>query len=203
MADSTTASGIPWFAWALLTVICWGTYGVCMHTGSESMWKPDHPQFKTHARMMAFLWVGLAYFLTAVIAPLIILKLQNGPVDFWNYPSAGWKWSLFAGILGAIGALGVLLAFGAAPNPPGPPVYVPIVMSIIFAGAPIVNAVVNTTKHGWWGHVQPQFILGIVLAAAGGVLVTYYAPKPPPKAEGAAPAVTQSADTNTSGESKD
>ena len=74
-------------------------------------------------------------------------------------------------------------------------------MSIIFAGAPIVNAVVNTTKHDWWGHVQPQFILGIVLAAAGGVLVTYYAPKPPPQAETPAPAVTQ--DATPSGDSKD
>ena len=194
MAATTTASGIPWFTWALLTVLCWGTYGVCMHTGSMNM------ESKEHGRMMAFLYVGLAYFLTAVIAPLIILKLQGGPVEFWKYPDAGWKWSLFAGILGAIGALGVLLAFGSSPNPP---VYVPIVMSIIFAGAPIVNAVVNTTKHGWWGHVQPPFILGIVLAAAGGVLVTYYAPKPPPKSEGTAPAVTQSADTNTSGDSKD
>ena len=192
MADSTTASGIPWFAWALLTVICWGTYGVCMHTGSMNM------ESKEHGRMMAFLYVGLAYFLTAVIAPLIILKLQGGPVEFWNYPDAGWKWSLFAGILGAIGALGVLLAFGASPNPP---VYVPIVMSIIFAGAPVVNAVVNTTKHDWWGHVQPQFIMGIVLAAAGGVLVTYYAPKPPPQAAAPTPAVTQ--DANPSGDSKD
>jgi len=192
MAATTTASGIPWFAWALLTVICWGTYGVCMHTGSMNM------ESKAHGRMMAFLYVGLAYFLTAVIAPLIILKLKGGPVDFWNYPDAGWKWSLGAGILGAIGALGVLLAFGASPNPP---VYVPIVMSIILAGAPMVNAIVNTTKQDLWSYVQPQFIIGIMLAAAGGVLVTYYAPKPPPKVEAAAPAVTQ--DATPSGDSKD
>ena len=181
MVAQNSSAGIQWYHWAFLTVFCWGTYGVAMHTGSESMWKPDHEQFKTHARMMAFLWVGLAYFLTAVIAPLVILKMNGGPIAFWEYPPAGWKWSLFAGILGAIGALGVLLAFGAVPDPAKTPIYVPIVMSIIFAGAPLVNAIVNTTKHGWWGHVQPQFILGVVLAACGGVLVTYYAPKPPPK----------------------
>ena len=135
---STTSAGIPWYVWALMTVICWGTYGVCMHTGSASMKNPEH------GRIMAFLWVGLAYFLTAVIAPIIILKLKGGPIDFWAYPAKGWQWSLIAGTLGAIGALGVLLAFGASPNPP---VYVPVVMSIIFAGAPIVNAVVNTTKN--------------------------------------------------------
>ena len=87
-----------------MTVICWGTYGVCMHTGSTSMKNPEH------GRIMAFLWVGLAYFLTAVIAPIIILKFKGGPIDFWAYPAKGWQWSLIAGTLGAIGALGVLLA---------------------------------------------------------------------------------------------
>jgi hypothetical protein len=157
-----------------MTVICWGTYGVCMHTGSASMKNPEH------GRIMAFLWVGLAYFLTAVIAPIIILKLKGGPIDFWAYPAKGWQWSLIAGTLGAIGALGVLLAFGASPNPP---VYVPVVMSIIFAGAPIVNAVVNTTKNNGWANVQWPFVLGILLAALGGFLVTKHAPKPGPPAE--------------------
>ncbi len=144
---------------------------------------------------MAFLWVGLAYFLTAVIAPLIILKIKGGPIDFWAYPDKGWKWSLIAGILGAIGALGVLLAFGASPNPP---IYVPVIMSIIFAGAPIVNAVVNTTKEGNWSYVKAPFILGIILAAVGGYLVTKNPPKPPATTEKVAtPAETEkSADEN-------
>ena len=157
-----------------MTVICWGTYGVCMHTGSMNMKSPEH------GRIMAFLWVGLAYFLTAVIAPIIILKLKGGPINFWAYPAKGWQWSLIAGTLGAIGALGVLLAFGASPNPP---VYVPVVMSIIFAGAPIVNAIVNTTKNSAWDNVQLPFVLGILLAALGGYLVTKHAPKPSPHAE--------------------
>ena len=184
-----TAAGIPWYAWALLTVICWGTYGVCMHTGSTNM------ESKEHGRIMAFLWVGLAYFLTAVIAPLIILKIKGGPIEFWAYPDKGWKWSLIAGILGAIGALGVLLAFGASPNPP---IYVPVIMSIIFAGAPIVNAVVNTTKEGNWPYVKAPFILGIILAALGGYLVTKNPPKPPATTEKAVTPVEteKSADEN-------
>ena len=161
---------MPWYIWALMTVICWGTYGVCMHTGSMKMESPEH------GRIMAFLWVGLAYFLTAVIAPIIILKLKGGPIDFWAYPAKGWQWSLIAGTLGAIGALGVLLAFGAAPKPTV--AYVPVIMSIIFAGAPSVNAIVNTTKANAWGNVSAPFILGIVLAAVGGFLVTKYVPKP-------------------------
>ena len=87
--------------YALLTVVCWGTYGVCMHIGSTNMGD------KENGRIMAFLWVGLAYFLTAVVAPLIILKLKGGNVAFWTFPTKGWQWSLIAGTLGAIGALGV------------------------------------------------------------------------------------------------
>ena len=60
--------------WALLTVACWGTYGVCMHIGSSNMGD------KENGRIMAFLWVGIAYFLTAVVAPLIILKVKGGNV---------------------------------------------------------------------------------------------------------------------------
>ena len=153
---------------ALLTGVCWGTYGVCMHIGSSNMGD------KENGRIMAFLWVGLAYFITAVVAPIIILKLKEGNVAFWTYPAKGWQWSLFAGTLGAIGALGVLLAFGKMPSP----AYVPVIMSIIFAGAPIVNALVNTAKENNWGNVKLPFIAGICLAALGGYLVTKHAPKP-------------------------
>tara|TARA_A100001037_G_scaffold280578_1_gene283465 strand:+ start:82 stop:609 length:528 start_codon:yes stop_codon:yes gene_type:complete len=156
---------------ALLTVACWGIYGVFMHLGSVGMKDPEN------GRIMAFLWVGLAYFLTAVVAPIIILKFKGGNVAFWTYPTKGWQWSLFAGTLGAIGALGVLLAFGAAPKPTV--AYVPVIMSIIFAGAPIVNAIVSTSKGKLWPEVKLPFIAGICLAALGGYLVTKHAPKPP------------------------
>jgi hypothetical protein len=140
-----------------------------MHTGSVNMKNPEN------GRLMAFLWVGLAYFLTAVVAPLIILKLKGGNIAFWSYPTKGWQWSLIAGTLGAIGALGVLLAFGKMPSP----AYVPVIMSIIFAGAPMVNAIVSTTKEGNWSFVRWPFIVGIAMAAIGGYMITKYAPKPP------------------------
>jgi hypothetical protein len=59
------------------------------------------------------------------------------------------------------------------------PAYVPVIMSVIFAGAPIVNAIVSTTKEGNWSHVKLPFLLGIALAAVGGYLATKHAPKPP------------------------
>jgi hypothetical protein len=60
-------------------------------------------------------------------------------------------------------------------------------MSIIFAGAPVVNAVVALSMHppaGGLGALRWQFFAGIVLAAVGGCLVTMYKdPKPAKAAE--------------------
>src|SRR6185436_15412210 len=96
-------------------------------------------------------------------------------------------WSLIAGIVGAIGAFGVLLAFGAKGTPA-------VVMSIVFAGAPVVNAVYSLLLHppaGGWGSIRPQFYLGIALAAVGGCLVTFYKPAPPAPKKPAIAAVAQ------------
>ena len=63
--------------------------------------------------------------------------------------------------MGAIGAFCVLLAFGAKGHPA-------VVMSIIFAGAPIVNAMVALSLHppaGGLSALRWQFFAGIVLAA--------------------------------------
>lgn len=161
---------------SLLTVVSWGVYGVFLHTGQMAMGDPVNGRYK------AFLFVGIAYFLTAVLAPLALLMAKGAD---WNYPVRGMKWSLIAGIVGAIGAFGVLLAFGAKGTPP-------VVMSIIFAGAPIVNALVAISMHppeGGFGAIKPQFFLGIILAAVGGCLVTLYKPNPPAKKPGATAAV--------------
>jgi drug/metabolite transporter (DMT)-like permease len=88
-----------------------------------------------------------------------------------------------AGIVGAAGAFSVLLAFGAKGTPA-------VVMSIIFAGAPIINALYALILHppaGGWQKLPLPFVLGIVLAAAGGCLVTLY--KPAPAAPAAKPVV--------------
>lgn len=124
---------------------------------------------QANGRYKAFLFVGIAYFLTAVLAPLAVLLAKGAT---WHYPARGMGWSLIAGIVGAIGAFGVLLAFGAKGTPA-------VVMSIVFAGAPVVNAGYSLVSHppaGGWSAIKPQFFLGIVLAALGGCLVTFYKP---------------------------
>jgi drug/metabolite transporter (DMT)-like permease len=156
-----------WLLYVFLTVLCWGVYGVFLHTGTMGMGDP------ANGRIKAFLFVGVAYFLTAVVAPLLLLKLNGAS---WSFPARGLWWSLIAGVVGAIGALGVLLAFGSKGTPA-------VVMSIVFAGAPIVNALVSLMSHppaGGWSSIKPQFYLGILLAALGGCLVSYYKPASAP-----------------------
>src|SRR5919106_2772985 len=123
---ASSSAGMTWLVFALLTVVSWGVYGVFLHTGQTSMGGDP-----AAARYKAFLLVGIAYFLTAVLAPLLVLMTKGAA--FSGYSSKGMWWSLIAGIVGAIGAFGVLLAFGAKGTPA-------VVMSIVFAGAPVVNA---------------------------------------------------------------
>ena len=140
-----------------------GLYGVFLHSGQISM------ADATNGRYKAFFFVGIAYLLIAVIGSAIML-VANGAT--WSFPAKGVAWSTIAGIVGAIGAFGVVLAFGVGGKPA-------VVMSIVFAGAPIVNAIVATAIHpppGGWSSVHWQFVLGILLAAGGGCLVMLYRP---------------------------
>jgi hypothetical protein len=94
---------------------------------------------------------------------------------FTGYTPNGAIWSLIAGIAGAVGAFGVLLAFAEGGKPPA-------VMSIVFAGAPLVNALIGTILHPpakGWGSVKPQFWIGILLAVTGGFLVARFNPGSP------------------------
>lgn len=159
-------SSYSWLVFALGTVLTWGLYGIFLHMGQVGMGDPVNGRYK------AFLFVGVAYFLTAVLAPLLLLVMRGAD---WSFPAKGLWLSLFAGILGAIGAFFVLLALGAAigakvQNAPG------VVMSIVFAGAPIVNAVVSISMAHDWGRIRWPFLLGLAMAAAGGYLVTKFKP---------------------------
>jgi len=169
MTTSTAShsSSVAWLLFSLLTVGCWGVYGVFLHSGQMGMDDPVNGRYK------AFLFVGVAYFITAVLAPLAVLLLNGAS---WKFTAGGMGWSLVAGIVGAAGAFGVLLAFGAKGTPA-------VVMSIVFAGAPVVNAVYSLILHppaGGWRNLPWPFVLGIALAATGGCLVSLYKPVPAP-----------------------
>ncbi len=162
-----------WLVYAFLTVATWGLYGVFLHSGQLAMGDPVNGRYK------AFLFVGIAYFIIAVLAPFAMLKLNGSNMSF---PSKGMWVSLFAGTLGAVGAFGTLLAFGAKGSPA-------VVMSIVFAGAPIVNSIASMLMHppkDGIAAVPWQFYLGMLMAAGGGCLVVYFKPPPAPAAKTAA-----------------
>lgn len=164
MPDTNASqSSMTWLIFALMTVVSWGLYGVFLHSGQMGMSDPVNGRYK------AFLFVGIAYLITAVVGPAIML-IVNGAT--WSMPAKGMGWSLLAGTVGALGAFCVLLAFGAKGTPN-------VVMSIVFAGAPVVNAIVALALHppaDGFGAMRWQFIAGILLAALGGFLVTKYKP---------------------------
>lgn len=152
-----------WLLYSLVTVVCWGVYGVLLHAGQLGMGDPVNGRYK------AFLFVGVAYFLLAVLAPLGLLVSSGAKLEF---PTKGITLSLIAGIAGAAGAFFVLLAFGAKGLPA-------VVMSIVFGGAPVVNALVSIWLHppkDGVAAIPAPFFLGLVLVAAGGALVTLYKP---------------------------
>jgi hypothetical protein len=178
--ESTQQPGLTWLVFALLTVATWGVYGVFLHTGQMAMGDPANGRWK------AFLFVGAAYFVTAVVAPLGMMLARGAT---WQMPMKGVTWSLAAGLMGAVGAFGVLLALGSKGSSPA------AVMSIVFAGAPIVNAFTALAFHppaGGLASMRWPFFAGIVLAAVGGCLVTYY--KDPRPAASAPPAASVRAD---------
>ncbi len=160
-----------WLFFALMTVLSWGVYGIFLHSGAMGMASGGDPSI---GRIKAFLLVGVAYFLVAILGPVIILITKGAD---WSFPMKGSAWSLVAGIVGALGALFVLLAFGAKGTPAA-------VMAIVFAGAPIVNALVAISMSNLWAGIRWQFVLGIALAAIGGCLVTFYKPNPHKKPGG-------------------
>jgi len=169
-------------AYTFLTVVMWGLYGILLHKGQTLFQPTTGPKLDINeVRYKSFLFVGLAYFLVAVLLPLILL-IGRG-VAFSGYASAGMTWSLIAGIAGAVGAFGVLLAFGSG----GKPV---VVMSLVFAGAPLINSALSTLLHppeNGWGSVNPLFWLGVLLAVGGGFLVARFNPGAPvPKKAAAA-----------------
>jgi drug/metabolite transporter (DMT)-like permease len=160
--DGMVTSSQAWLPYVALTVLCWGLYGICLHSGQLQMGDPEYGRYK------AFLFVGIAYLLTAVLAPAGLLVVQGAE---WSFTGGGVTWSLVAGVVGAVGAFSVLLAFGAKGTPA-------VVMSLVFAGAPIVNALVSVAMHNLWSQIRWPFLLGIVMAAVGAYLVVSFKPAP-------------------------
>lgn len=156
--------GKSWLFFAVLAGLCWGTYVPFVQQGIRGLASPYG----------SFLCVGLAYFLIAVLVPIVLLNTTERRPN-WN--GSGITFATLAGVAGALGALCVIFANRGAD--PDDRLYI---APIIFALAPVLNTVVSLFWHptpadvfrfglehlpGW------KFYLGIVLTGLGAALVLY------------------------------
>lgn len=148
-----------WLLFVVGAALSWGAYVPTIHHGQLGFGEPKGP-------FRAFLFVGLAYFLLAVIVPGAMLAAGAEPRVF---PAKGMSMSTLAGVLGALGALCVIFALKSG----GKPFYV---APLVFAGAPVINVVISMIWDRPSKAINPMFWLGIGLAAAGAFLVLRFKP---------------------------
>lgn len=156
--------GLPFvLLFTALTFLSWGAYGPLLRYGTTAM---------GHDGLKAFVGVGVAYFVIAVIVPFWILQ-KKGEKGKWTF--VGTTYSIVAGSVGAIGALGIILALVFK----GDPVFV---MPLVFGFAPIVNTLVTAWMGGNLNKIKPVFVGGIVAAALGASGVLLFKPSTKPAA---------------------
>lgn len=147
-----------WVLFAIGGFVAWGCYVPTLHAGQAAL---------RGGALRAFLCVGVAYFFTAVLVPLGLLRAQVEP---WEWNARGVTLATAAGVLGAVGALCVILALKSGGSPL-------VVAPLVFAGAPVVNALVSMAWHPPRQAPAPAFYLGVVLAALGAFMVLRFRPQ--------------------------
>jgi branched-subunit amino acid transport protein len=168
---------IKWTVLAFIAgaALSWGVYVPMVHEATSRL----------GSNLRAFLMVGVAYFLVAVLVPSIfIFLLKNDPTAknpaTLNWATPSLMWGLLAGISGAAGALCVIFATKDAVSTLGPAVGPLIVAPLVFAGAPIINTIASITifAHGKkFEAPSASFYLGLFVAATGMALVMVNKPK--------------------------
>jgi len=148
-------------SFVLLALVSWGVYGPVLHAGQLRLGGGGHP-----ASLRAFICVGLAYFLIAVVVPLLAFRGQEGRAA-WTLKGA--LWSFLAGAFGALGALGIVLAFKFR----GSPVYV---MPLVFGLAPVVHTFLAMWLGQTFKDAGPLFFSGVILVAIGAAGVLGFKP---------------------------
>lgn len=146
-----------WIAFVVGAVLSWGLYGPTLHRGQVSLGNP----------LRALLCVGVAYFLIAILVPLIGLSSQGGLNGFNRVGSVA---ATVAGALGALGAVCIIWSFKSG----GVPTYV---MPLVFGGAPIVNVLYSMWQHPPKTAPSPLLYAGFLLTALGAGMVLYFKPQ--------------------------
>ena len=142
----------------LLTALCWGVYGPVLHHGQQDM---------GGSSLRPFVCVGLAYFVIAVIVPLVLLWLRrNRRVGPRSGRDLEPRWQRRR----SLGALGVILAIHFHGRNP---IYV---MPLVFGCAPVVNTFVTMGMGKTYRQAGPLFYAGLILVITGAVTVLLFKP---------------------------
>jgi len=147
---------MSWLWFVAGAVVSWGLYGPALHKGQVALGNP----------MKALLGVGVAYFLIAVLVPVLGLQAQG---QLGGFSRGGLLAAIAGGALGALGAVCIILAFKAGGSPA-------FVMPLVFGGAPLINVLVSMAMHPPKAAPHPLLYAGYLLAALGAGLVLYYKP---------------------------
>jgi hypothetical protein len=181
-----------WLLYVLMAGLCWGTYVPLIAFGGRNLSAgPAHP---FAGRYAAFLCVGVAYVVIAVVFPLLRAPVVGDPIPA---NPVGLVFAGLAGVAGALGALGVIFATASAG--PGDRIYI---APLIFTLAPLLNTVVSLFWHPTPEHplhfglpaAMPSWklFLGVVLVGVGAGLVLLSKEEaeaaPKPQSVAAAPA---------------
>lgn len=194
------SSDKTWLLFVVIAGIAWGTYvPIIFYGGQELTTKPG----TIGGRLASILCVGIAYFVMAVLVPLVLMAVRDDAKPEWK--TNGLIFSSLAGVMGAVGAICVIFASKAAVDaardagaktPQELAQYRMFIAPLIFSLAPAINTLLSLVWHPkpgdpWhFGFEMPgwKLPLGIVLVMIGTFLVLFSkeeieASKAPPKKE--------------------
>ena len=168
---------------ALVTAFFWGLYGPALGN-ARSQAKPGQDGYWSAYKPYVF--IGLAYLVWGCIGGVAAMSYFGDSFSFGGSQLPAGKWGFIAGSLGAFGALSLTFAVMNAGKAQAGPA---LVMPIVFGGAVTVTALTSLVVLR--GHVtaSPLLWVGMVLVAAGIVLVAKYTPHGGPHAKPASTAV--------------
>lgn len=176
-------SNIPWWGYVILAGLSWGVYvPLIFFGGTELTTRPG----TIGGRLASILCVGIAYFVMAVVIPLILMGVRDDAKPEWK--TTGLIFSGLAGVAGAVGAICVIFASKAAVDaaiaegattPADKAAYRIYIAPLIFSLAPAVNTLLSLVWHPkpgdpWvFDFEMPGWKLpaGIVLVGLGTFLV--------------------------------
>jgi hypothetical protein len=169
-------SNIPWWVYVIIAGLAWGTYvPIIFYGGTELTTKPG----TIGGRLASILCVGIAYFVMAVLIPVVVMNLSSDAKPEWKMN--GLVFSGLAGVAGAVGAICVIFASKAAVDAAkaegvNPATYRVYIAPLIFALAPMINTLLSLVWHPKagepWHFTAPaisgwKLPVGILLVAIG------------------------------------